>query len=113
MTDADLPAALAGIRENNERVIALCDMAPAVVRQLAEHDVPSLLAAFEAVLKLADDWNKKAAELDAMAERADARGADPLRTTLMSARAQAHHDCAQEFRGAIMATLAGNEAGDG
>lgn len=55
MPDADLSATLAGIRENDERVIALCDMAPAVVRQLAEHDVPLLLAALEAVLKLADE----------------------------------------------------------
>lgn len=49
---ADDPSAiLAGIREHNERVIALCGMAPAVVRQLAEHDVPRLLAAVEAALK--------------------------------------------------------------
>jgi hypothetical protein len=49
---SDDPApALAGIREHNERVIALCGMAPAVVRQLAEHDVPRLVAAVEAVLK--------------------------------------------------------------
>jgi len=48
----DLAATLAGIREHNERVIALCGMAPAVVRQLAEHDVPRLLAAIDAVLEL-------------------------------------------------------------
>ncbi len=55
MADTD-PAAsiLSVIRENNDRVIALCDMAPAVVRQLAEHDVPRLLAAAEEALKLAD-----------------------------------------------------------
>jgi hypothetical protein len=55
----------------------------------------------EAMLKLADSWDGKAAELDGMAERAGVRGADALRTTLMSARAQAHHDCAEALRQAV------------
>lgn len=72
-------------------------------------DGSRLLKLADAVLKLADDWDKKAAELDAMAERADARGADPSRAILMSVRAQALSDCAQEFREAITTALTGKE----
>ena len=70
--------------------------------------MPRLLAAVEAALKAADSWGKKAGELNAAAERADARGADPLRTALMSARAQAHNDCAQTVREAITTALTGS-----
>ena len=51
-------------------------------------DVPVLLAALEAVLKLADDWSQ-----------------------LSALRAQ--DECASELRAAIAAALPGEEAGDG
>jgi hypothetical protein len=75
--------------------------------------IPRLLAAVEAARTLAEDWAKSAAELDAMAERASARGADPMRTTLMNARAQAHQDCAQALRAAISRELPGEGASGG
>ena len=57
----------------------------------------------EAVLALAAIWEAEAKSLDEMADRAALRGADPLRTTLMTARAQAKEDCARVLRGIIPA----------
>ncbi len=69
-------------------------------------DVPHLLAVVDALLGLANDWTRQSADLDEMAERAEGRGADPLRTTLMSARAQARQDSAGELRATISRVLA-------
>ena len=60
----DLASTLAEIRAHNERVIALCGMAPLRVQQLAEHDVPRLLAALEAVLKLTEPPDPENLEYD-------------------------------------------------
>ena len=73
--------------------------------RVMDQHVPRLLAALQAALRLADGWAKSAAELDAMAERADARGADPMRTTLLGASAQAHQDCAEALREAVREQL--------
>ncbi len=72
----------------------------------ARTDVPRLLAVVDALLGLADDWTRQSADLDEMAERAECRGADPLRTTLMSARAQARQDSAGELRATVSHVLA-------
>src|ERR1035441_671194 len=77
----------------------------AAADRIREQHIPALLAAVEAALRLADDWAKSAVEFDAMAERAAARGADPMRTTLLSARAQAHQDCAQALQAAVREQL--------
>lgn len=76
---------------------------------ICTEDVPRLLAAVEAVLGLADEWKATSVQLGEMAERAAGRGADPLRTTLMDARAQAHQDNAQALREAISRALLGVE----
>lgn len=78
---------------------------PRIRRVTGRHD--RLLAAVERLLKLADEWKATSVQLGEMAERASARGADPLRTTLMDARAQAHRDNAQTLREAISGALLG------
>jgi hypothetical protein len=93
MPDTDpVASTLSEIREHDERVIALCDMAPAVVRQLAEHDVPFLLAALEAALKEADKLSRKTVK------------GSPLE--------RIRGECADRFRAAITAALTGKEAGE-
>jgi len=87
----DLASTLAAIREDNERVIALCAIAPAAVKQLAEHDVPALLAAIEAVLELADRY-----------DTIPAYGPTPA----------IRHQVARSFREAITRELTGKEAGE-
>jgi hypothetical protein len=77
----------------------------AAADRIREQHIPALLAAVERVLELADDWAKSAADLDAMAERADARGADLMRTNWLIARAQAHQDCAQALQAAVREQL--------
>ena len=102
---ADDPAStLAGIREDNDRVIALCAIAPAAVRQLAEHDVPALLAAIEAALKEADDWEAEARGIFLEAARTSDAGEVGAASALQSAAA--------DLRAAITAALGGKEAGD-
>ena len=97
MPDADPASTLAAIREDNDRVIALCAIAPAAVRQLADHDVPALLAAVEATLKLADEWRAagcpESAEEEALMWR--------------------EIECGDRLRAAITAALGGKEAGGG
>lgn len=79
--------------------------------RVMELHAPRLLAAVEAGQKLADEWKATSVQLGEMAERASARGADPLRTTLMDARAQAYQDNAQALREAISRVLLGGEPG--
>jgi hypothetical protein len=93
-----------------DQVNAYLDDAQKRYQVFGESDaMPRLLAAVEAVLKLAEEWKATSAQLGEMAERADARGADPLRTTLMDARAQAYQDNAQALSEAISAALLGEE----
>ena len=72
--------------------------------------LPLLLAALEAALKAADDWDAEAETLAAAADRD--RG--PLRMTraMLGARVQVLRECAQALREAITAELT-KEAGDG
>jgi hypothetical protein len=79
----------------------------------SREDVSQLLAAVDAALKLAGDWEQAAKRLDDMAERADARGADPMRVMQVSADAQAHRDHAAALTEAIARELTGKAADDG
>lgn len=104
-------AALAEIQEHNERVIALCDMAPASVQQLAEYDVPRLLKAVEAALEQADDWDQEYARLKPSG--ADAVSNPGPGSYLVSGRLGALKNCAEGLREAITAALTEQEADDG
>jgi hypothetical protein len=115
VADDQVTAALEEIR-HRRNVAARMPVLSGRQARVLNRDVPVLLAAIEGVLKLAGEWNEAAASLDAMADRADARGADPLRTTLMSARAQARHDLAAAVRETISSALLGPQtapAGEG
>lgn len=95
MTDADPSAALSGIRERGYRngaTGAEC----ARLSDSAAADIPVLVAALEAVLKLADNWEATAATLDGG-----------------TARANALLDCTASFRETITRELSGQETGDG
>jgi uncharacterized protein (DUF2267 family) len=70
---------------------------------------PPLLKAVEAVRKLADSWDRSAAELDEMAARAAERGAAEFRTEAMATRAKTRRDCAQALREAISRALLAEE----
>ena len=70
--------------------------------------ISSLLAALEAVLKLAGDWEKEGRRLDDLAGETK----DPQSRIAVSLRAQAFEDCALELRAAITAKLTGKETGD-
>jgi len=72
--------------------------------------MPRLLAAFGAVLELADDWDARARQLDAEADAADGQitARSERRTAVtLSARAGVHDKCAHELRAAIRAALTG------
>ena len=79
--------------------------------RLAER-VPSLLAAVEAVLKLAGDWDNESVRLDAVAARSFPGGD---RGVIAAARAGVFQGCAEALREAITAALTGAqpEASDG
>ena len=88
MTDTDPSATLSAIRERGYRngaTGAEC----ARLSDAAAVDIPVLVAALEAALKLADEWKTFAAPGDAQDE------------------------CADELREAITAALAGKESGRG
>jgi hypothetical protein len=74
-------------------------------------DALALVAAVEAVLKLAGEWDQSAAQLDEMAVRAAARGAAEFRTEVLAATAQRLRDCAVAHREAISRELLGGEEG--
>jgi hypothetical protein len=78
--------------------------------RVAYEDTPRLLAAVDALLALAADWNETGAKLHDAAERADARGALPERTNLMDGRAQAYQDCAASLREYVARFLLGEDA---
>jgi hypothetical protein len=111
MTDDPLAAALTEIRDRYARVFdasGRVDLIAAV--NAARDDMPRLLALAEAALKMAGDWGHAAKRLDDMAERADARGADPMRVTQVSADAQAHRDRAAALTEVIARELTGKAA---
>lgn len=70
----------------------------------ARADVPRLLKAVEAALKLADDWDAESDHLDDLAERGDG---DEEGRPVMAGQAIAYHDAAVDLREAITAALAG------
>ena len=72
--------------------------------------MPVLLAALEAVLKLADDWDGKAEAFTAAASRDG--GPSRMTRAMLNARVQVLQDCAQALREAITAALLGEGAGD-
>jgi len=67
--------------------------------------------AAQAALKLADDWDGKAAAFTAAADRD--RGSSRVTRAMLTARTQVLQDCAKTLREAIGAALAGKETGDG
>jgi hypothetical protein len=67
---------------------------------------PRLLAAVEAVLATAADWQETIIKLDAVAERAADNG-QHHRTCLLNGRAQAHEDNVRAVREAISRVLLG------
>jgi hypothetical protein len=74
------------------------------------HAALRLVAALEAVLKLADDWSAKATEIGAQIELEDCEGATAGFKMIGHMN---HRDHAAKIRGAITAALAGKEACDG
>ena len=102
----DVTAELAGIRAD------LSDGA-AYPHRVMEIHAPRLLAAAEAVLKLADMWGQEAGRLQQVAREQVAHGASAQRRGTTGGLAVAHMDCAKALREAITAALAGEETGDG
>ena len=101
-----LASTLAGIRERLNG-----SWTNVAVRQVWVDDAPRLFAAVEAVLKLADDWDGKAAAFTAAASRDG--GPSRMTRAMLGARVQVLQDCAKALREAVTAALAGKEAGDG
>lgn len=68
--------------------------------------MPRLVAAVDAALKLADDWDAESDHLDDLAERSDG---DEEGRPVMAGQAIAYHDAAVDLREAVTAALAGKE----
>ena len=118
MPDGRAASTLAGIKERQALAsdaslgFSRMDERHDALIKVAYEDTPRLLAAIEAALKAAHDWERKADEADDRAEAASGRG--PAGTSLMlSSRGQALHDCSFALREAITRELTGKEAGDG
>ena len=103
MPDADLASTLAGIRERQalaaDKGLGFARMGErhAALLAVAYEDAPVLIAAVDAALKAADDW--------------DVPG-ECLNDDMSDPNTQAR-DCARELRAAITAALTGKEADDG
>lgn len=92
MAPDEASATLAGIRERSAK--ALPGFSSDVRTYVdSANDVPFLLAAVEAVLKLADDWDREAREIPGF----------------KGIGASAYQACAKEIREAITTALAGKE----
>jgi hypothetical protein len=76
---------------------------------VARTALPLAIGALEAVLKLADDWSAKAAEIGAQIELEDCEGATAGFKMIGHMN---HRDHAAKIRAAITAALAGKEAND-
>ena len=105
MMPDDPSATLSGIRERYAHGARITATGRDVCA--SADDVPLLLAALEAVLKLADEWEAKAAELHDMADRAAGRGADPYRVNEIGVRAETYSTRSRELREAISRELSG------
>jgi hypothetical protein len=102
----DLTAILAGIKE---RRASRAEHAPGMGAPAAEFDL--LVAAVEAVLKLADEWDAEFARLEPSG--ADATGRAMPGNYLVSGRTGALEDCAQALRAAITRELSGKDGTKG
>ena len=111
----DLSSTLAGIGADIEDTVAVYNLDGAgknsypVSAAMSRH-ASVLFAAVEAVLKLADDWDGKAAAFTAAASRDG--GPSRMTRAMLNARVQVLQDCAQALREAITAALLGEGAGD-
>ena len=109
MPDVSLSVTLEEIRERHGAFVrhggALLTRSEARnAAALSAADVPFLLAALDAVLKQAVEWEAEAWRLDGLADRE----ADPQSRIAVSLRAQAYEDCAAKVREAITRELTGN-----
>lgn len=106
----DLSAILSGIRERGYRngaTGAEC----ARLSDSAAVDVPVLLAAIDAALKVADEWDAQAKKLESRSEFLFERSGETA-AVMLDGRSQAHKDCARALREAISRELTGQETGD-
>ena len=101
-----LASTLAGIRERLNG-----SWTNVAVRQVWVDDAPRLFAAVEAVLKLADDWDGKAAAFTAAASRDG--GPSRMTRAMLNARVQVLQDCTQALRETITADLAKGDGNHG
>lgn len=69
--------------------------------------VRKLADGYDALIKLADDWDTEGARADALAEKRPAPA-----SLMLSGRAQAHKDCATALRAAVASALTGKEDAD-
>ena len=104
MPDDRAASTLAGIRERLNG-----SWTNVAVRQVWVDDAPRLFAAAEAVLKLADDWDAKAATLTAAASRD--RGPSRMTRAMLNTRVQVLQDCTQALRERVATALLGKETG--
>ena len=74
-------------------------------------DVPVLLAAIDAALKVADEWDALAKKLESRSEFLFERSGETA-AVMLDGRSQAHKDCARALREAISRELTGQETGD-
>ena len=109
MSDDRVASTLAGIKQREEWASSRYAEVSELRQALA--DTPILLAAIEAPLKLADDWDAKAAAFTATA-RPD-QGPSRMTRAMLTARAQVLRDCAQALRETITAELAKGDGNHG
>src|SRR5512135_2882039 len=115
--DADPAATLEAIKERAKSAAAMdIDVLAAFsgvsvggVIAASAVDVPVLVAALEAALDLADDWDAESDNLDDLAERP---GADDEGAPIMSGQAIAYHNCAEALREAITREITGKGESD-
>jgi len=100
--DDQLASTLAGIRVRNNKASYTDPISLAITAD----DVPVLLAAIDAVLKLADDWEADAAAIARRVEGHAARG-DGHAAAFARGSAEALDDCVRTLREAISRELSG------
>ena len=110
MPDPATPSAvLAPIRERSRKATAregdTAEWLGAALRSATE-DVPLLVTGYEALLKLADDWEAKAEKIGAQIALEDCDGAS---AGFKMIGYQNHRDHAKALRAAIGAALTGKE----
>ncbi len=111
MADGKLAAELVAIRERAEQITDDhdeddCDLNGA---RCTGHDAVRLLDGYEELITLAGGWAHEAARLDDDADDAAVRGAGPLRTADLAARAVALEMCAEAVQSVISRALLGED----